>query len=90
MTVLILSSRPANERSRYKVTRPLIGWAQDKNQPCMSFIEAKNLSSGTSDAMSFVTTYNKYIEETRGLWAYRAPLLIWIIQYIKKLMPKEA
>ena len=54
MTVLILSSRSANDRSRYKITRPLIGWPQAKNQPCMSFMEAKNLSSGTSDATSFV------------------------------------
>ena len=30
---LILGLRPANGRRRYKVTPPLIGWAQTQNQP---------------------------------------------------------
>ena len=30
---LILGSRPANERRRYKVTASRIGWAQTNNQP---------------------------------------------------------
>ena len=34
-TTLILGLRPVNERRRYKVTPPLIGWAQTKNHPCM-------------------------------------------------------
>ena len=31
---LILGSRPANQRRRYRVTPSLIGWAQTENQPC--------------------------------------------------------
>ena len=35
IAVLILGSRPAKERRRYKVTPSLIGWAQTKNQLCL-------------------------------------------------------
>ena len=34
ITGLIPGLRPANERWRYFVTKSLIGWAQDKKQPC--------------------------------------------------------
>ena len=55
-TGLILGSRPANERRRYKVTPSLIGWAQTLNQlenihhlcqPCMqpSFVHLRNLQN---------------------------------------------
>ena len=31
---IILCMRPANERQRYNVTSPLIGWAHIQNDPC--------------------------------------------------------
>ena len=33
----ILCMRPANERRRYKVTSPLIGWAHMQNDPCTTW-----------------------------------------------------
>ena len=30
----ILCMRPANERRRYNVTSPLIGWVHTQNDPC--------------------------------------------------------
>ena len=33
---IIICMRPANERRRYNVTSPLIGWAHSQNNPCDS------------------------------------------------------
>ena len=45
---IILGMHPANERRRYTVTSPLIGWAHTQNDPCFSSIFTEVCSLGFS------------------------------------------
>ena len=66
LSEIILCLRPANERRRYNVTSPLIGWAHTQNDPCIILTSDGVATDGYlhhSASMSFIIKINSWLHK---------------------------